>query len=621
MRNSTDILNSIASSKLIRPIAEDSVRHYYAAEDPIAWLTAHNHIIDHENLYPNLAALLGLEYIAEIPVAINNSKSLAYSIGPMVLSELMAFPYVRDGAIVIATCEPTHAERARELCQQKYPEYSNYQIAIAAPNTLRTAIANSDYAQSALNAEAYLDVANQPYSSKEVLSTGTRIFVAVVALAMIVFFFWRPPLGFLIFFAIINIFYLLFNFTRIIVTLRPFKLKSLPDLPDVAKAKPELLPMYTLLVPLKDEADMVPVLIQRLQDIDYPAERLDIKLIVEVTDTPTIHALRQEGFDGADTYASKRNLKYHLVKVPVSPLSTKPRSCNYALQFARGDMTVIYDAEDWPDPLQLKKAYALFLAEKLDTLCVQAKLNFYNDRQNLLTRFFSLEYSFWYDAFLPGLYRWGIPLPLGGTSNHFLTGTLRKIGTWDPYNVTEDADLGWRLSRLGYRTAMLDSYTLEEANSKVINWIRQRTRWQKGFLLTSLVHLRSPAKMWRQLGPWGFFSSVTLFTTTFLLPLLNPALWAFFILWYVPPLFGCSSIGFEIPDWLEFIGLINLLVGNGVYILVHLINAIRQHRYHLVLVSPLMPLYWLLISIASYRAIYQTIFRPHLWEKTKHGLK
>lgn len=621
MEDWQNILKVIAASDLIRPLNEETIQQFFAAEDPIAWLTAHNHIVDHESLYPDLAKILGVNFISDIQAPINSSKSIAYSIGPIVLSELMAYPFFEKSTILIATCEPTHAVQLIEICKKKYPNYKKYKLAIAAPNTIRTAIVNSNYSQSAINAEMYLDVANQPYSSKNVLTAGMRVFVAVIAVAFIAFFFWRPPLGFLIFFIIINCFYLLFNLTRIIITLGSSKLKTPAELQDVAKAASNILPMYTILVPLKDEADMVPELINRLQGIDYPAERLDIKLITEVTDTPTLHALEQEGFDGQNTYASKRNLKYHLVKVPVSQLSTKPRSCNYALQFARGDITVIYDAEDWPDPLQLKKAYSLFLAEKLDTLCVQAKLNFYNSRQNLLTRFFSLEYSFWYDAFLPGLYRWNIPLPLGGTSNHFLTGTLRKIGTWDPYNVTEDADLGWRLSRLGYRTAMLDSYTLEEANSKVPSWIRQRTRWQKGFLLTSLVHLRSPKKMWDQLGPWGFFSSVTFFSTTFLLPLINPALWVFFILWYVPQIFGWPGIGFSMPGWIEFIGFINLAVGNGIYILVHLINAIRQRRYHLVWVSPLMPLYWLLISIASYRAIYQTVFKPRLWEKTKHGQK
>lgn len=609
----------LSSNLILHPLSEDATKAFFESENPIAWLISHNHAADHENFYNNLAKTLNAGYTEDIPTPINSHESLAYDIGPTALSKLMSFPYLKDGNIVIATSEPTHAQEVIKLCSQKDVGTKDFKLEIAAPNTVRRVIANSEYQQSAINAENYLDIANQPYSSKGVLTPATRAVLAIIALFAIALFFLRPPLGFLIFFVAINAFYILFNAVRIVITFLPYKHGPSPDLPNVLKTPAVDLPMYTILVPLKDEVAMVPNLIRRLQDIDYPAEKLDIKLVLEVTDQDTIHALKQEEIDDVNTFANKRHVKYHLVKVPASALSTKPRSCNYALQFARGELTVIYDAEDMPDVLQLKKAYALFLHEKLDTLCVQAKLNFYNADQNLLTRFFSLEYSFWYDSFLPGLYSWTIPLPLGGTSNHFLTGTLRKIGTWDPFNVTEDADIGWRLSRLGYRTAMLDSYTLEEASSQIPNWIRQRTRWQKGFLLTSLVHLRSPIKMWKQLGPWGFTSSVILFTTTFLLPLLNPILWIFFILWYVLPLFGLAPIGFEIPNWLHIVGLINLIIGNGAYIIVHLYNAIKHHRYQLIVIAPFMPIYWLLISIASYRSIYQTIVTPYKWEKTQHG--
>ncbi len=616
------IKNEILKSKLIiKPLSKEATDDFMESQNPIAWLVAHNHAADHESFYANLAKLLKIEYLAEIPTPINSSESIAYSIGPQKLSKLMAFPYRQKDCVTIACCEPTHAEKIIKICSEALPQKQVFCLAIAAPNTVRRAIANSEYRQSAIAAQEFLSIANPPYSSKGVLSPGMRISLALISLLAIIFFFWRPPRGFLAFFIIINIFYLIFNFIRILITLKPYKKTVSSDLPTVLKTPANNLPMYTILVPLKDEAVMVPELIRRLQDIEYPSEKLDIKLALEVTDESTIHALKQESIDDTNTFANKRHLKYHLVKVPISELSTKPRSCNYALQFARGDITVIYDAEDMPDPLQLKKAYALFLQEKLDTLCVQAKLNFYNVRQNLLTRFFSLEYSFWYDAFLPGLYTWNVPLPLGGTSNHFLTGTLNKIGNWDPYNVTEDADIGWRLSRLGYRTAMLDSYTLEEANAHVGSWIRQRTRWEKGFLLTTLVHLGSPIKMYKQLGLWGFVSSATLFMTTFMLPILNPILWIFFILWYVLPLLGMAPIGFSIPDWLHTVGLINLIVGNGAYILVHLINAIKQKHYHLIAIAPLMPFYWLLISAAGYRAIYQTIVTPHKWEKTAHGVK
>lgn len=610
----------LADSKLTLPLSEKSLERFLTAEDPIAWLIAHNHVHDSVHFYADAAALFGIRYVTDIPVVINNTNSLAYSIGSETLSKLLAYPYKEGDKIIIASSEPSRANELIALCKQKRPSLDNFEVVLAPPNAIRAAISESNYQLSAVNAEEYLDVARPPYSSKGALSRMVRVFLAIIVIIFIIFFFWRPPQGFLIFFIIINTFYLLFNAARLLMAIIPHGQKvAPPDMSTVLGAKSEYLPLYTILVPLKDEAAMVPNLIRRLKDIEYPGEKLDIKIIVEVTDTDTLDALAKENIDGTSAIASRTGLKFHLVRVPVAVLSTKPRSCNYALQFARGDMTVIYDAEDWPDPLQLKKAYALFLHEKLDTLCVQAKLNFYNDRQNILTRFFSLEYSFWYDSFLPGLHSMNIPLPLGGTSNHFLTNTLRKVGAWDPYNVTEDADLGWRLSRLGYRTAVLDSYTLEEASNTVGSWIKQRTRWLKGFLVTSLVHLRSPKKMWRQLGPWGFATSATIFTTTILLPILNPALWVFFVLWYVPPLFGLPSIGFQMPDWIEVVGFINLAVGNGVYIIIHLVDAIKQKRYYLVAVAPFMPLYWLLISVAAYRAVYQTVINPYIWEKTKHG--
>ncbi|HCM84331.1 MAG TPA: glycosyltransferase, partial [Rhodospirillaceae bacterium] len=158
--------------------------------------------------------------------------------------------------------------------------------------------------------------------------------------------------------------------------------------------------------------------------------------------------------------------------VPESHPQTKPKACNYALPFARGEYLVIYDAEDKPEPDQLKKTLLSFQRAPENTICIQARLNYFNARENWLTRMFTLDYSLWFDLMLPGLERLGVPIPLGGTSNHFKIKVLRELHAWDPYNVTEDADLGVRITQKGYRVGIVDSTTFEEANCAIPNWIR-----------------------------------------------------------------------------------------------------------------------------------------------------
>ncbi|MEI3001403.1 MAG: glycosyltransferase family 2 protein [Victivallis sp.] len=195
-----------------------------------------------------------------------------------------------------------------------------------------------------------------------------------------------------------------------------------------------------------------------------------------------------------------------VLTVPDAPPKTKPRACNYGLSQAKGVFSVIYDAEDAPEPDQLKKACIAFRRDpEKRVLCVQGKLNYFNSRHNLLTRLFTVEYSTYFDLTLPGYQLFNLPLPLGGTNNHFRTDILRKIGGWDPFNVTEDCDLGLRIYEYGYKTRLINSTTYEEANSQVWNWMRQRSRWVKGFIQTHLVHYRNPFRTMKRLGVYGAF--------------------------------------------------------------------------------------------------------------------
>ena len=281
------------------------------------------------------------------------------------------------------------------------------------------------------------------------------------------------------------------------------------------------LPSYSILAPLYQEGAAVAGLVRALRALDYPLDRLEIKLIVEHDDHETLDALAPIELPP----------QFELVLLPDGWPNTKPRACNFALRDVRTEMVVVFDAEDRPEPDQLRKAAAVLRSAPPDVACVQAHLDFWNPRTNLITRFAACEYSAMWEMFRPGLDRLGAPVPLGGTSNHFPTAALRRLGAWDEFNVTEDIDLGLRLARCGYRAWMLDATTYEEANAAVGNWIRQRSRWIKGWLQTWLVHHRHPLRLAREIGVSGVvhFNLTVLGATLGML--LSPVVWALGGLW------------------------------------------------------------------------------------------
>jgi cellulose synthase/poly-beta-1,6-N-acetylglucosamine synthase-like glycosyltransferase len=303
--------------------------------------------------------------------------------------------------------------------------------------------------------------------------------------------------------------------------------------------------------------------------------------------------------------------------VPQGLPKGKPKACNYGLIQARGEYVVIFDAEDIPEPDQLKKAIVAFQKGGERLACVQAKLNYYNQDQNLLTRCFTAEYSMWFDLFLPGLDASGAPIPLGGTSNHFRTAFLRELGAWDPYNVTEDADLGIRLYKLGWQTAVIDSTTYEEANSEFYNWIRQRSRWVKGYIQTYLVHMRNPVELWRVLGPRGFLSFQLMVGGTPFLLLVNPVFWALTVLWFVS---RWSLIEEIFPAPVFYLGMVALYFGNFTFTYLNVAGCLRRGYSATVKYALLSPIYWALMSPAAWKGFLQLFRNPSYWEKTRHGL-
>ncbi len=367
------------------------------------------------------------------------------------------------------------------------------------------------------------------------------------------------------------------------------------------------LPMYTVLVPMYKEAKTLPIIAASLRRLDYPKSKLDVKLVLEEDDLETIQAAKDLGLESF----------FEIIRVPHSLPKTKPKACNYALNFARGKFLTIYDAEDKPEPDQLKKALITFQHLPDDVICVQARLNYFNATENWMTRMFTLEYSIWFDYFLPALDILRIPIPLGGTSNHFKMDKLREIGLWDPYNVTEDADLGMRITQLGYRVGVVNSTTLEEATGALGNWIRQRSRWMKGYMQTYLVYMRHPVDTYKTLGHAGFWGFQMFIGGTVMMSLLLPIMYSMFTYWLVTQ---TMALDLYFPPFILYMSLFNLLIGNGFFIYIYMLGAFKRHNYSLIPYALTAPIYWILSSIAGYKALWQLLFNPFYWEKTTHGL-
>lgn len=369
-------------------------------------------------------------------------------------------------------------------------------------------------------------------------------------------------------------------------------------------------PKYTIFCPLYKEWQVIPQFIRAMEQLDYPKDKLEILLLLEQND--------EESIDHVKKMKLPKTFKVHIV--PHGKPKTKPKALNYALQHAKGEFAVIYDAEDIPDPHQLKKAVIAFTQSDNSVSCVQAKLNFYNPNQNILTRLFTLEYSLWFDLILPGLQSIDAPIPLGGTSNHFRVSDLRLVGGWDAFNVTEDCDLGMRLAKCKKRTVIVDSTTMEEANSDVVNWFGQRSRWIKGYIQTYLVHTRSISRFSLSKNKHDRLLFHLIVGGKVLSLIVNPFMWLTTVSYFVFRSVLGSAIETFYPAPILYMGVLSLLFGNFIYLYAYMVGAIRRNQYGLVKYSFLVPFYWLSMSVASWRAIYEILSRPHYWRKTVHGL-
>jgi len=561
--------------------------------------------IEPDRLYEMLSRHFGLACVDLMAEPCD--PALLAGIDPDQMAEELTVPWrVENGVTVLATALP--GPRAVSASRRRYGRAIRF--VVASKFDVIWAIQRVHRDRQSHRAVFDLAESDPQMSAQRVIVPG-QVLAIWLLVTLLALGFWLAPWATLIALnALMSVFYLgNFVFKALLVWLggEAQARASTAIEAEARLMRDDHLPVYTVLVPMFREPEVLPILTAALRRLDYPIARLDIKIVLEEGDHETIDAARALGLEGV----------FEIIRVPASQPQTKPKACNYALQFARGEFLVIFDAEDKPEPDQLKKVLAAFRQSPPNTACVQCRLNYYNSDENWLTRMFTLDYSLWFDLMLPGLERLGVPIPLGGTSNHFRMDVLRELRAWDPFNVTEDADLGIRLTQKGYRVRVIDSTTFEEANVSIPNWIRQRSRWIKGYMQTFLVHTRRPLHLVRSIGPLGVLGFVFFIGGTCLSGVVNPFFWGIFALWLI---IGAEMFEQLFPPVILYISLLNLLAGNGLLIYLTMVAPFRRRWVGLAPWGMTVVGYWVLMTIASYKALGQLIWNPFYWEKTQHGL-
>jgi cellulose synthase/poly-beta-1,6-N-acetylglucosamine synthase-like glycosyltransferase len=368
---------------------------------------------------------------------------------------------------------------------------------------------------------------------------------------------------------------------------------------------PDRLPRVSVIVPLYREAGIAPRLLRRLGRIDYPRGLFEVVLALEADDAETRAAL-----DAAPLPGWMR-----VVTVPPGAVRTKPRALNYALDFCRGEIIGIWDAEDAPAPDQIARVVARLANRPAEVACLQGVLDYYNPRTNWIARCFTIEYAAWFRIILPGIARLGLPVPLGGTTCFVRRAALEAVGAWDAHNVTEDAELGIRLARAGFRTEMIETVTAEEANCHPGAWIRQRSRWIKGHLITWAAQMRAPRALWRDLGPRRFIGYQVIFLGAQTQVLLAPLMWSF---WLLAAGFGHPLLALIGPAGIAaLVGL--FLAAEAATIAAGIAGVRRAGDPGLWPWAPTLHLYFPLATLAGWRALVEAFIRPYHWAKTAHG--
>ena len=508
------------------------------------------------------------------------------------LLSLCAVPWRRDGAgVVFAGPDPAALPRlaaaaeAAGLCTA-----AGCAFALAPAEAVAEALAGVGAAQ----ARAAARRVPAEESCRDLGAPGPRavLVAALLAAAALAF----PVAALSLALSAVAVFLLSITALRLLAVLAATSGEEEPS------AIPIVPPVISVLIPLFREGNVTQRLLARLSRIDYPADRLDVRLVVEAGDAVTAQALEGVRLPPWIT----------VVRVPRGPVQTKPRALNYALDGCRGSIVGIWDAEDAPAPDQLRRVAARFAAAPADLACLQGRLRLDPAGRGWLAQCFALEYEAWFGLILPGLSRLGLPVPLGGTTMFIRRAALEAVGGWDAHNVTEDADLGIRLHRHGWRTGLLDTETVEEPTQRPLPWVRQRSRWLKGYAVTWWVHARRPGALVETLGLPGALAMHVLLLGTLLQFALAPLLWLF---WSAAG--GAPVLPLPAPVLWGFTGLFLLSEATGLAI--YAVAARRSGRISRALLGPTMLVYFPLATLAAWKALAELAVAPFYWDKTDHG--
>jgi cellulose synthase/poly-beta-1,6-N-acetylglucosamine synthase-like glycosyltransferase len=473
---------------------------------------------------------------------------------------------------------------------------------IVTPRALRAALARSAARTLLQNALDRLFAMFPAQSAKIVTNGWQSVSLGAILIGLPVALFSAPWAAGLFIHLAFSLFFLACVGLRFITAASA----AAPTVAPLARYDPAELPVYSVLVALYREADIIPDLLVALGQLVWPRGKLQIKLVCEVEDDATLAALRAHGLQSF----------VEIVEVPAAIPRTKPKALSYALPMISGDFLVLYDAEDRPHPLQLIEAWQRFRGADERLACLQAPLVITNFRRGRIPRMFAFEYAALFRGLLPWLARRGLFVPLGGTSTHFRRAALEAVGAWDPFNVTEDADLGLRLARHGYRVGMITRPTYEDAPEKLRNWLPQRTRWFKGWMQTWLVHMRQPARLWRDLGPGSFVIAQILCAGMVVSSIAHPVFlgslgYIFLVLWWH------ETIG-PLQSAILIVDVVNIVLGYLTFLLLGRRTLLAKELPSFWKTILLTPVYWLLMSLAAWRALWKLYREPHHWEKTHH---
>ncbi len=603
------LLHLLQSQTITPELADEALIIHRKNKTPLRDILGAMGHVSQKDYAANLAEVDQTAYVSDLIDSefFDYNPDFVRQFDPAVLVRYLFCPLQNMGDTVVVLAADPNASQITPLIQAVVPGAEIIMMIGTEINVTR--LVNEVFAEKLLDKAVNLLRNEHGQQSASTVFTRPQLATGAVLLSLLVagliWDLWGVLSGLVV---VISLIYIVSIFYKLALSLASFgdrdprfdnkQIKSLSDAE---------LPIYSILVPVYKEPEVVPRLLKALSRIDYPREKLDVLLLMEADDLETIAKAKE----------AKPPSFFRFILVPESLPRTKPKACNYGLNFCRGKYVTIFDAEDIPEPDQLKKAVAAFESGDDKLMCVQAALNYFNSHENYLTRMFTLEYTYWFDCLLPGLDRLKLPIPLGGTSNHFRLDKLWELGGWDPFNVTEDADLGIRASANGFTVGVIRSTTYEEANKAFKNWLRQRSRWIKGYMQTWLVHNRNPLRLLRKIGLKNWLSYNFFIGGTVAIFLINPLMWFFFALWVV---FQPAWMSRVFSDWVWNLAMFSLIFGNLLAIMLNMLAIVARRNYELIPYAISNPLYWCMHSMAAYMALWQLVRNPFYWEKTDHGL-